>query len=189
MIIETHRLEQAVSEILAAVGEDPGREGLLETPGRVARMYRELFAGLDQDPLEVLQTQFEENHQEMVILRGSPFYSMCEHHLLPFFGVIHVGYIPKGKIVGISKLARAAEVLCRRPQVQERLTSQLADAIVGALDPAGAAVVIEAEHLCMAMRGVRKPGTLIVTSATRGQFRDSPVTRQEFLTLIQERGR
>ena len=189
MVVEAQRIEHAVSEILAAVGEDPNREGLRETPRRLADMYRELFSGLGEDPVEVLQTQFEEDHKEMVVLRDIPFYSMCEHHLLPFHGVAHIGYIPKGAIVGISKLARALEILARRPQVQERLTSQLADAIVTALNPSGVAVIIEAEHLCMAMRGVRKPGTRVVTSAVRGDFLDVAVTRQEFLNLIHGRSR
>jgi GTP cyclohydrolase I len=148
-------------------------------------MYQDLFSGLDEDPVQVLGTQFEEDHREMVIMRDAPFYSMCEHHLLPFFGVVHMGYIPQGNIVGLSKLARAVDILARRPQVQERLTSQLADALMQALDPSGVAVVIEAEHMCIAMRGVHKPGTHILTSATRGSFRDSPVTRQEFLSLVQ----
>jgi GTP cyclohydrolase I len=150
-------------------------------------MYLEIFGGLEQDPVDVLQTQFEEDHQEMVIMRDTPFYSMCEHHLLPFFGVAHIGYIPSGKVVGISKLARATDILARRPQVQERLTSQLADAIMQAMDPVGVAVVIEAQHLCMAMRGVRKPGASIVTSATRGGFRNAPITRQEFMSLVRGR--
>ena len=174
-------------QVLEAVGEDPNREGLLETPRRMAEMYRELFAGLDQDPVEVLSTQFDEDHQEMVILRDAPFYSMCEHHLLPFYGTAHVAYIPNGRIVGISKLARALEVLARRPQVQERMTSQLADAVMAALQPDGVAVVVQAEHLCMAMRGVKKPGATIHTSAMRGRFRRSAMTRQEFLSLVQGR--
>jgi GTP cyclohydrolase I len=189
MVIETHRIENAVSEILAAVGEDPNRDGLRDTPRRIAEMYQELFAGLSQDPVEVLQTQFEEDHREMVILRDIPFYSMCEHHLLPFFGVAHIGYIPKGAIVGISKLARALEALARRPQVQERLTSQVADSIVRGLNPSGVAVVIEAEHLCMSMRGIQKPGTRVITSAVRGDFLNVTVTRQEFLNLVHGVGR
>ena len=189
MVIEAQRIEYAVSEILAAMGEDPDREGLRDTPRRVAEMYQELFAGMSQDPVEVLQTQFDEDHKEMVILRDIPFYSMCEHHLLPFHGVAHIGYIPKGAIVGISKLARALESLARRPQVQERLTSQVADSIVEALDPSGVAVVMEAEHLCMSMRGVRKPGTRVVTSAVRGDFLNAAVTRQEFLNLVHGGGR
>ena len=184
MVVSTERVEQAVTEILEAVGEDPTRDGLLATPRRVAQMYQELFSGLEQDPVEVLQTQFAEDHHEMVILRDTPFYSLCEHHLLPFFGKVHIGYIPNGYVVGISKLARAMEVLARRPQLQERLTSQLADALMAALEPAGVAVVVEAEHMCMSMRGVQKPGSQVVTSAVRGRFQDTPATRQEFLVLV-----
>jgi len=187
MIIQTDRIERAVTDILLAVGEDPNRDGLLATPQRVAEMYQELFAGLGQDPVQVLETQFDEDHHEMVILRDTSFYSLCEHHLLPFFGKVHIGYIPRGRIVGISKLARASDILARRPQVQERLTSQLADALMAALDPSGVAVVIEAEHMCMTMRGVRKPGSQVITSAVRGQFRDAAVTRQEFLALVHGR--
>ena len=185
MVVEQAQIELAVREILRAVGEDPQREGLRETPRRVAEMYQELFWGLHQDPVEVLGTQFEADHQEMVVMKDTPFYSLCEHHLLPFFGTVHVGYIPQGRVVGISKLARALEILVRRPQLQERLTTQLADAVMTALEPDGVAVVVQAEHMCMTMRGVKKPGSLIVTSAIRGRFRRSPVTRQEFLGLVQ----
>ncbi len=155
--------------MLIALGEDPEREGLADTPRRVAEMYSELFSGLGKDPRAELSVSFDEGHQEMIIARDIPFYSMCEHHLLPFFGVAHVGYVPnpEGKVVGISKLARVVDVVARRPQLQERMTRQIADAIYEALEPDGAAVVIEAEHLCMVMRGVRKPGTSIVTSAVR----------------------
>jgi GTP cyclohydrolase I len=184
--IDLGRVERAVRDLLIGIGEDPDRNGLLDTPKRVALMYQEIAGGYDDDAVEVLQTQFEEDHQEMVILRDVPFYSMCEHHLLPFFGTAHVGYLPHGKVVGISKLARAVDILARRPQVQERLTSQVADAIMKALDPEGVAVVMRAEHLCMAMRGVRKPGTSVVTSATRGEFRVGAATRSEFLSLLQE---
>ena len=186
MAIDTERIQRAVSELLLAIGEDVTREGLRDTPRRVADMYLEIAGGTDAEAVEVLGTQFEEDHQEMVILRDVPFYSICEHHLLPFFGTAHVGYVPKGKVVGISKLARAVDILARRPQVQERLTSQVAEAIMKALNPEGVAVVIRAEHLCMAMRGVRKPGTSIVTSATRGGFRSQAATRSEFLSLLQE---
>ena len=189
MEIDTKRVEHAVRDLLTAIGEDPDREGLLETPRRVAQMYVELGGGSQEEAVEVLGMQFEEHHQEMVILRDVPFYSMCEHHLLPFFGKAHVGYLPRGRVVGISKMARAVDILARRPQVQERLTSQVADAIMEALDPQGVAVVIRAEHLCMAMRGVRKPGASVVTSATRGDFRDSVATRSEFLSLLQEGSR
>jgi GTP cyclohydrolase I len=182
--IDTKRIERAVRDLLEAIGDDPSRDGLLETPKRVAQMYTEITGGTHEEAVEVLGTQFEEDHQEMVIIRDVPFYSICEHHLLPFFGTAHVGYLPRGRVVGISKLARAVDILARRPQVQERLTSQVADAINEALSPEGIAVVIRAEHLCMAMRGVRKPGTSVVTSATRGDFRDSIATRGEFLSLL-----
>lgn len=178
------RIERAVRELLEAIGEDPEREGLRGTPGRVARMYAEIFAGLYADPAAVLQTQFDEGHDEMVILRDIPFYSVCEHHLVPFHGVAHVGYIPDGKVVGLSKLARVVEGFARRPQLQERLTCQIADAIVDALQPDGVAVVIECEHLCLTMRGVKKPGSKMVTSAVRGLFRESALTRAEFLSLV-----
>ena len=187
MVVEVRRLEAIVRDLLGAIGENPDRDGLLGTPFRVARMYAEVFCGLDEDPIQMLGTQFDEAHQEMVILRETPIYSMCEHHLLPFFGIVHIGYIPQGKVVGLSKLARAADILARRPQLQERYTSQLADAIARALNPTGVAVVVEAQHLCMAMRGVQKPGSVMVTSATRGLFRDSPLTRGEFMSLVRGR--
>ena len=180
------RIETATRMALEAIGEDPDREGLAGTPRRVAEMYAELFSGLGKDPAAELTITFDEGHQEMVIVRDIPFYSMCEHHLLPFFGVVHVGYIPseKGKVVGISKLARVVDVVAHRPQLQERMTRQIADAVFEALEPDGAAVVIHAEHLCMMMRGVKKPGTKIVTSAVRGTFRSKTATRSEFLSLI-----
>jgi GTP cyclohydrolase I len=184
--IDTKRIEQATRDLLEAIGEDPDRDGLVDTPKRVAQMYLEIGGGTAEQAIEVLGTQFEEDHQEMVIIRDVSFYSICEHHLLPFFGTAHMGYVPRGRVVGISKLARAVDILARRPQVQERLTSQVADAIMAALDPEGVAVVIRAEHLCMAMRGVRKPGSSVVTSATRGEFRTSVATRAEFLSLLQE---
>src|SRR5512146_551761 len=180
------RMRRAVREIILALGEDPEREGLRETPRRVAEMYAEVFAGLHQNPEDVLQVGFEEGHQEMVIVKDIPFYSMCEHHFLPFHGVAHVGYIPNGRVVGLSKLARALEILARRPQLQERLSSQLADAIMSALEPAGVGVVIKADHLCMTMRGIRKPGSLTVTSAMRGVFQRGASTRAEFMALINE---
>ena len=185
--IDQERIARAVQEILEGVGEDPGREGLLGTPRRIAEMYAELFAGLYQDPREVLSTGFEESHKEMIILKNIPFYSLCEHHFLPFHGHAHVGYVPEGRIVGASKIARAVDILAHRPQLQERLTSQIADSIVEGLAPDGVAVVIEAEHLCMTMRGVQKPGTVLVTSAIRGGFRRRAVTRSEFLALVQGR--
>jgi GTP cyclohydrolase IA len=181
--VEEQRIARAVTEILRAVREDPSREGLAETPSRVARMYAEVFSGLQLDPLEVLSTGFEEGYDEMVLARDIPFYSMCEHHLLPFFGTVHVGYIPHGRVVGISKLARVVDILSRRPQLQERLTAQIVDAIVEALDPIGAAVIVRAEHLCMMMRGVKKPGSVIITSVNRGCFRHDSKTRTEFLSL------
>ena len=186
MGIDKARVASAVHDLLLAIGEDPGREGLLGTPRRVAEMYEEILGGSALDPFEILSTQFDEAHQEMVIVRDLSFYSLCEHHLLPFFGTAHVAYIPRGHIVGISKIARAVDVFAQRPQVQERLTSQIADAITEAVNPEGAAVVVRAEHLCMAMRGVRKPGASVVTSALRGVFEASERTRAEVLSLLQE---
>jgi len=179
------RIEHAVREILVAIGEDPDREGLLDTPARVARAYAEQFAGLRQRPEDVLTTVFDIGHDEMVIVTDIEVYGTCEHHLVPFIGVAHIGYIPneKGQITGLSKLARLVDVYARRPQVQERMTCQVADALVENLDPRGVIVVIEAEHLCMTMRGVRKPGACTVTSAVRGAFRDT-VTRAEAMSLI-----
>jgi len=174
----------AVRRIIEAIGEDPSREGLLDTPRRIAEMYTELFSGLHRDPREVLSHGFQESHREMVILKNIPFYSLCEHHFLPFHGRAHVGYVPNGRIVGASKIARAVDILARRPQLQERLTGQIADAIMEGLSPDGVAVVIEAEHLCMTMRGVQKPGTTLITSAIRGAFRRRAVTRSEFLSLV-----
>ncbi|MCC7365881.1 MAG: GTP cyclohydrolase I FolE [Dehalococcoidia bacterium] len=185
--VDRERVRAAVIELLNAIGEDPGREGLAETPRRIADMYAEIFGGLAMDPTEHLKVGFEVAHDEMVILRDIPFYSMCEHHFLPFHGRAHVGYVPDGRVVGISKLARVVEGFARRPQIQEQLTSQVAQAIMEALNPDGVAVVIEAEHLCMTMRGIQKPGSRMVTSAMRGQFRQSSVTRGEFLLLVQGR--
>jgi GTP cyclohydrolase I len=182
--VDFDRIERAVREIIVAVGEDPGREGLRDTPARVARMYAELFEGLRIDPTEYLKVGFEVGHDEMVILRDIPFYSICEHHFMPFHGAAAVGYIPDGRVVGVSKLARLVEGYARRPQLQERLTGQVADAIMETLQPDGVAVVIEAEHLCMTQRGVKKPGSRMVTSATRGLFRQNQVTRAEFLSLV-----
>ena len=181
------RIEAAVREILIAVGEDPDREGLLDTPARVARAYAETFAGLHQDPAGLLATTFDIDHDELVIVRDIALYSTCEHHLVPFHGVAHVGYVPgrSGKVTGLSKLARLVDVYARRPQVQERLTTQIADALVEHLDVAGVIVVVEAEHLCMSMRGVRKPGARTLTSAVRGQLRD-PATRAEAMALLTE---
>jgi GTP cyclohydrolase I len=184
--VDHARAAAAVRELLLAVGEDPDRPGLQETPARVARAYAETFAGLSQDPHEVLATTFDENHDEMVLVKDIPMYSTCEHHLVPFHGQAHVGYIPNddGRVTGLSKLARLVEVYARRPQVQERMTRQIADALNDALKPRGVIVVIEAEHLCMAMRGIRKPGSTTVTSAVRGMFRDYPATRSEAMSLI-----
>ncbi len=184
------RIERAVREILLAIGEDPYRDGLVETPARVARAYAEQFAGLRQSPEEVLSTMFDAEHDEMVLVRDIEVYSVCEHHLSPFFGHAHVGYIPneKGQLTGLSKLARLVDLYARRPQVQERMTAQIADALVRVLEPRGVIVVIEAEHLCMAMRGVRKPGAKTVTSAVRGSFRDSDSTRAEAMSLLMARG-
>jgi GTP cyclohydrolase I len=183
------RLQAAVTELLTGIGDDPEREGLRETPRRIADMYAEIFSGMHVDPADFLKVTFAVAHDEMVILRNVPFYSMCEHHLLPFHGEAHVGYVPDGRIVGISKLARVVETCARRPQVQEALTSQVAETIMKGLNPDGVAVVIDAEHLCMTMRGVQKPGSRMVTSAMRGSFRKSPVTRAEFLSLVQGSGR
>lgn len=178
------RLEAAVREILFAVGEDPDREGLQETPARVARMYAEMFAGLHTDPREHLKKTFTEKYDEVVLVRDIGFDSMCEHHLLPFTGKAHVAYLPKGHIVGLSKLARVVEVLARRPQVQERMTEELADLLVSELDPRGVAVILEASHSCMTIRGIRKPGSLCTTSAMRGTFRDNALSRGELLSLV-----
>lgn len=178
------RVRRAIEELLAGIGEDPRRSALRDTPRRVAEMYVELFGGLGRDPREVLSATFDGGHDEMVVLKDIPFYSICEHHLLPFHGRAHVAYLPAGRIVGLSKLVRAIEILARRPQVQERLTCELADAISDALAPHGVGVVIEAEHLCLSMRGVKKPGSLAVTSAVRGVFATKAATRAEFLALV-----
>jgi GTP cyclohydrolase IA len=184
--IDQARVEKAVREILIAVGEDPDRDGLVDTPARVARAYAEQLAGMRQRPEDVLNTVFDADHDEMVIVKDIEVYSLCEHHLVPFHGVAHVGYTPneKGQITGLSKLARLVDVYARRPQVQERMTSQIADALMNVLQPRGVIVVVEAEHLCMTMRGVRKPGAKTLTSAVRGDFRDEPSTRAEAMSLI-----
>ena len=181
------KIKTAVASIIEAIGEDPNREGLIGTPERVAEMYAELFEGLDKDPKEELTVGFELGHREMVVLRDIPFYSMCEHHLLPFYGVAHIGYVPndEGRIVGISKLARVVEIVAKRPQLQERMTTQIADVIDEAIKPDGVAVVIQAEHLCMIMRGIKKPGSNVITSAIRGLFRRRAASRAEFFSLIQ----
>jgi GTP cyclohydrolase IA len=186
--VDHARIEAAVREILVAIGEDPARDGLRDTPARVARAYAEVFSGLWQDPGEVLGTTFDVEHDEMILVRDIELHSVCEHHLVPFHGTAHVGYIPgaDGRVVGLSKLARLVDVFARRPQVQERLTTQIAEALVEHLDPAGVLVVVEAEHLCMSMRGIRRPGARTITSAVRGQLRD-PATRAEAMSLVMGR--
>lgn len=185
-MIDEARIKKAVTIIIKAIGEDPDREGIKDTPQRVAEMYAELFQGMDKDPQQDLEVGFELGHQEMVILKDIPFYSMCEHHLLPFYGVAHVGYIPnsEGRIVGVSKLARVVETIARRPQVQERMTTDIADAIFTGLKAKAAGVVIQAEHMCMIMRGIKKPGSAVITSALRGTFHSNAAQRAEFLSLI-----
>ncbi len=186
-MVDISKIETAVLAIIEAIGDDPRREGLQGTPQRIAEMYAEVFSGLDMDAKAELTVGFEVGHREMVILRDIPFHSMCEHHLLPFYGVAHVGYIPnkEGRVVGVSKLARVVEIFAKRPQLQERMTSQIADAILEAVQPDGVAVIIQAEHLCMTMRGIKKPGSNVITSATRGIFRTRAATRAEFLSLVQ----
>jgi len=186
-MIDEEKIQIAVKMILEAVGEDTEREGLRDTPLRVAKMYSELFSGLHRDPKDELEVYFNEDHEEMVLVRDIPFYSMCEHHLLPFMGRAHVAYIPrKGRLTGLSKLARVVETVSKRPQLQERITSEIADTIMEVLNPHGVAVVIEAEHMCMSMRGVKKPGAITVTSAVRGIFRTNEASRAEVLSLIKK---
>ena len=182
--IDHARIERAVRELLLALGEDPDREGLQRTPARVAAAYAELFAGLREDPRDHLRVTFDEDHREMVILRDIPFASMCEHHLLPFTGYAHIGYIPQGRVVGLSKLARLVEGYARRPQLQERLTSEIADGLMDVIQPNGCGVVIEAVHTCMTIRGINKSGATMQTSAMRGGFKTRPATRAEFLSLV-----
>ena len=184
-MIDKERVKAAVREILAAIGENPDREGLIETPDRVARMYEEIFAGLHKDPRDEVKIFQEENHEEMVMVKEIPLYSVCEHHLLPFIGVAHVVYIPKkGRVMGLSKLARIVDTVAKKPQLQERLTSQIADVIMDTINPLGVAVVVEAEHLCMTMRGIKKPGSKTVTSAIRGLIKTDARTRSEVMSLI-----
>ncbi|MCL1797624.1 MAG: GTP cyclohydrolase I FolE [Eggerthellaceae bacterium] len=187
--MDTAKIEQGVRLILEGIGEDPQREGLLKTPHRVAKMYEEIFAGMNEDPRQHFETTFDEHHEEMIIVRDMAFYSLCEHHLVPFFGKAHIAYIPRvdGRICGLSKLARLVDVYSRRPQVQERLTSQIADMLVEQLEPQGVIVVMEAEHMCMSMRGVKKPGSKTTTSAVRGLFERNHATRTEALSLILNR--
>ena len=184
---KTAKLSGIYKEVLTLLGEDPEREGLIDTPKRVAEMYTELFIGLGKNPKEELAVGFEVGHREMVIVKDIPFYSMCEHHLLPFYGVVHIGYLPDvdGRVVGLSKLARVVEIVASRPQLQERMTTEIADAIDDGINPDGVAVVIQAEHMCMIMRGIKKPGSNVITSALRGTFRRKPASRAEFLSLIQ----
>lgn len=186
-MVDKARVKAAIASLIEAIGEDPGREGLASTPQRVAEMYDEIFGGVGVDPKQELMVDFELGHREMVILRDIPFYSMCEHHLLPFYGVAHIGYIPNvnGRVIGISKIARVVEIVAKRPQIQERMTTEIADAIFDGIKPDGVGVVIQAEHLCMIMRGIKKPGTAIITSALRGIFRSRPATRAEFFSLVQ----
>jgi GTP cyclohydrolase I len=185
-VFDQARAEAAVRELLCAIGEDPDRHGLVDTPARVARSYREMFAGLYIDPDSVLDTTFDEQHDELVLVKEIPLYSTCEHHLVAFHGVAHVGYIPghDGRVTGLSKIARLVDLYAKRPQIQERLTAQIADALMRKLDPRGVMVIIEAEHLCMSMRGVRKPGAVTTTSAVRGQFKSDNASRAEALELI-----
>lgn len=183
--VDKAQIEQAFRLILEAIGEDPDREGLAQTPRRVARMYEEIFTGMSIEPSQLLDVSFTEYHDELILVKDIPIYSMCEHHFLPFYGTAHVAYIPKGgKVVGISKLARVVEAYARRPQLQERLTSQIADCIFNTLNPMGVGVVIQAEHMCMTMRGVHKPGSMTITSAVRGIFESRPETRAELFALI-----
>lgn len=187
-MIDKPRIENAIKEILYAIGEDPTREGLLETPSRVARMYEEIFSGIDCDIDSHIKIFHNENYDEMIVVRDIPLYSICEHHLLPFFGVAHVVYIPKnGKILGLSKIARIVDTVSKKPQLQERLTSEVADIILKAVDARGVAVVIKAEHLCMTMRGIRKPGSKTVTSALRGLLKSDARSRSEAMALINEK--
>ena len=185
-MIEKDKIEEAVASIIRAIGENPDREGLVETPRRVAQMYAEFFSGLQQDPAEGLATGFDESHQDIVILRDIPFVSICEHHFLPFMGTAHIGYVPNGRVVGASKLARTLDILSHRPQLQERLTTQFVDVIYDTLAPHGVTTVLSAEHMCMSLRGAKKPGGKIVTSASRGIFKTNPAAMQEFLGLLSE---
>jgi GTP cyclohydrolase IA len=185
--MDKSKIEHAVRQILEAIGDNPKRKDLLETPSRVADMYEEIFSGIKQDPEKELEVILEQKHHEIILLRGIPLYSICEHHLLPFTGRVNIAYIPKnGRVTGLSKLARVVDILSRRPQVQERLTTQIAEIIMGKLNPLGVMVVIEAEHLCMSMRGVKKPGVMTVTSAVRGIFKENQKTRSEALALMKQ---
>ena len=184
--MDYEKIQDAIRSVLVAIGEDPHREGLADTPRRIAEMYGELFSGIGKDPASVLTTGFDEGYDETVILRDVPFHSICEHHFLPFFGTAHIAYMPTGRVAGASKLARALDILASRPQIQERLTSQLADTLYDTLQPTGAAVIMSAEHMCLSIRGARKPGSKIVTTATRGSLKDQPTARQDLLALLRE---
>ena len=184
--MDKKRIEKAVKTILEAIGEDPNRKDLRGTPGRVAEMYEEIFSGITMDPEKELEVLFDKEHHEIVLLKDIPLYSICEHHLIPFIGKAHVAYIPKGRVTGLSKLARVVDILAKRPQVQERLTTEIADILMKKLKPLGVLVIIEAEHLCMSMRGIKKPGILTVTSAVRGIFKENHKTRAEALSLIRK---
>jgi len=185
--MDKKKIERAVRDILEAIGENPKKKDLLDTPRRVAEMYEEIFSGIRQNPEEELEVILDQKHHEIILLKGIPLYSVCEHHLLPFLGVAHIAYIPKkGRVTGLSKLARVVDILSRRPQVQERLTTQIAEIVMSKLKPLGVMVVIEAEHMCMSMRGVKKPGTLTVTSAVRGIFKENEKTRSEALSLMKK---
>lgn len=186
-MIDQKKAQEAIYQLLEAVGEDPKREGLLDTPKRVAKMYEEMFDGLGQDPKDQFTAVFTENHEEVVLVKDIPFYSMCEHHLVPFYGLAHVAYLPNhGKVTGLSKLARAVEVASKRPQLQERLTEQVANALVQALDPKGVFVMVEAEHMCMTMRGIKKPGSKTITTVAKGIYKDDKEARKELLGLIKD---
>lgn len=188
MAVDHAKIEEAARMILEAIGEDPNRKGLIDTPSRIARMYDEVFQGMNQDPKEYFATIFGEDHEELVLVKDIPFYSMCEHHLVPFYGVTHVGYIPRGgRVTGLSKLARAVEAVTRRPQLQERVTATIADSLKDTLDPHGVIVVVEAEHMCMTMRGIKKPGAKTITSAVRGIFQQDSASRAEVFSLINGR--
>jgi GTP cyclohydrolase IA len=184
MMVDHEKIQKAVRLILEAVGEDPDREGLRDTPARVGRMYAEMFVGLHEDPRQFMKAVFTENYNEIVLIRDIPFHSTCEHHLLPFIGKAHVAYVPTGKVLGLSKFARVVETFSRRPQVQERLTNQVADLIWDELSPQGVAVIVDAAHTCMTLRGIRKPGSSVITSALRGCFLDDPASRAEVLGLL-----
>lgn len=185
-MIDKEKVEKAVKLLLEGMGEDPSREGLKETPERIARMYEEIYGGMDMEPSEILKKRFKVDNSEMVLEKDILFYSTCEHHLLPFFGHAHVAYIPDGEVVGISKLARTVEIFARRPQIQEQMTSQIADAIMDNLNPKGVMVMVEAEHMCMTMRGIKKPGSKTVTIATRGEFYDNEALQRRFYDMLRK---